>query len=90
MNRLVKIIGSAPSELPLEALIERLKIERVRVSASLDMFKTMPIRKTSTRIAKPKSNLPAGVTQKIIDACKAANITIDEFLETQRQLKGEQ
>jgi hypothetical protein len=89
MNRLVKIIGNAPSEISYEALLERLKIERVRVSASLDMFKTTPSRRVAVRTAaKPKTS--NGIPQKIIDACKAANITIDEFLETQRQLKGEQ
>jgi hypothetical protein len=87
MNRLIKIIGDAPSEIPIEVLIERLKLERVRVSASLDMYKMQPSRKVATTTIKTK--IPAGIPQKIIDACRAANITIDEFLETQRQLKGE-
>lgn len=89
MNRLIRIIGLAPSELSIDALIERLKVERVRVAASLDMFKLQPSRRIPTaKITQPK--MSSRVAQKIIDACKAANISIEEFLETQRQLKGEQ
>lgn len=49
MDSLVRVIGPAPSELPLEDLIEKLASERNRVRRSLLWFKTAPEAKARSK-----------------------------------------
>jgi len=55
MNRLVSILGPAPSELSFSELIARLEVERSRVRAALERFRTQPI-KSVVRTKKPTSD----------------------------------
>ena len=59
MNRLPSVIGPAPSELPLEALHARLRIERDRVRSALQAFKdgyalAKPAKTARTKTARAK------------------------------------
>ena len=46
MNQLPRIIGPAPSELPPDALIIRVRTERNRVREALARFKARPIKRS--------------------------------------------
>ena len=53
MNRLVSIIGLAPSEMPFSDLIAKLEKERNRVRAALETFRNQPLKATRTTKSKP-------------------------------------
>jgi len=74
MNRLVSIIGPAPSELSFPELITRLELERSRVRAALERFRTQPIKSA----ARPKK--PASDEAQIKRMIKDGLITQEEIL----------
>lgn len=59
MDRLINIIGKAPSEITEDCLLTKLRAERLRVTRGLDFLKTMAptgMRKTGAKSIKlPKS-----------------------------------
>lgn len=55
MDKLVRIIGEAPSEMPLEELRIKLLNERERVRRGLDYFKNVTLRKGKGRKKAAKS-----------------------------------
>lgn len=55
MNRLISVIGLAPSELSFEKLLERLRLERDRVRTALERFRAQPVKKTRAPQTKTRS-----------------------------------
>ena len=69
MNRLPSVIGSAPSELPLEVLWAKLRIERNRVRDALQAFKD------GYALAKPaKKKASGGKARQPSKAAKFDNL----------------
>ena len=80
MELLTRIIGPAPSELSDELLYDRLSIERLRVQASLQIFKDTP---TNAKVSKPKAKKAISGTAlatEALELCKQLNMTIDDFI----------
>lgn len=53
MDKLVHIVGKAPSELTLDELRERLTEERSRVRLGLSYFRQYTLRRSGTKTRKP-------------------------------------
>lgn len=83
MNRLVNIIGLAPSELPFTDLITKLQHERDRVRAALEWFKLRPIRTTKKARSATSSD-----EMDIKRMMKDGEITKAEILDIIRKAKG--
>lgn len=76
MRRLPEIIGPAPSEMPLEELVAKLRLERDRVRVGLKAFVEAPAKKQRTT-AKAKKK---GWTQKKMQAMlDEYGLTAEEF-----------
>jgi len=77
MERIVNIIGRAPSEISDEELFERLTKERERVVTSLQNYR--PAAKKATR--KPSISTEKKKMDKLLlDACKELGVTPEELL----------
>ncbi len=79
MNRLINIIGLAPSEIDFSLLVAQLTEERVRVRGALERFRTRPARGTRT----PSKN--ASEEMDIKKMLRDGEITKQELMEI---LKG--
>lgn len=73
MERLVRLIGPAPSELSKEALIEKLKTERLRVTASLQAFRT------TAPTQKKKEASPAKKKDPLETIAFQAGLSVEEL-----------
>jgi len=64
MNRLPSVIGPAPSELPLEVLYAKLRIERDRVRSALQAFKDgYAVAKPQKKASSPRAKQPSKAAQ---------------------------
>lgn len=72
MDRLTSIIGLAPSELPWNDLLVKLRVERERVRKALELWSSS--RGLKRKPSKPKGITPAGI--KLI--AKETGQTIEE------------
>lgn len=88
MNRLVEVIGPAPSELPPDQWMTRLRAERSRVRRELELFRIQGIptkRKSAPRTPAKKR----GVTNQQLKAmAREYNITIEEMLVILKKAEG--
>jgi len=75
MNRLVSVIGPAPSELSWDTLRQKLRLERERVRKGFDWWKSS-IGQKATR----KSGRKKGLTLKDIKlVAQSAGMTVEEM-----------
>jgi len=81
MDNLVRVIGKAPSEMPYDLLLERLREERERVRRNLIFLKNNP----SGKVKKAKGRTKKDITA----ALEAAGLTEEEFMKGLALLKGE-
>jgi DNA-binding Xre family transcriptional regulator len=88
MDRLIPIIGRAPSEMPKEELLEVLQRERDRVRKVQEEWERLNIKKP--RKGKKKAAKPKGLTPKKLDAlCKQLGMTPQEIVELLKKQKEE-
>lgn len=81
MERLVEIIGKAPSEMTKEELMESVKKERKRVSTALDAYAYSPPSKRK----KKKPKLAKSTKELLVEL----GLTEEEFLEAKKDLERE-
>lgn len=72
MNRLPSVIGPAPSEVPMEEFIIKLRKERQRIVNSIELWKKSPPKKGKTKRA-------SGLSNEIIRAAMEAGISPEEL-----------
>ena len=83
MNRLITIIGPAPSELTFSSLIEKLQLERQRVREALERFRLQPTKKP--RVAKTKVSSDEMDIKKML---KEGLVTMSDVREILAKRKG--
>ena len=86
MDKLVKIIGPAPSEMSDEEFALRLRKERVRVTTALDEYST------KARASKPRAKAKPLLTaqeQKLKTALEELGMTPEEFVEAYKEQQRE-
>ena len=83
MNRLITIIGPAPSELTFQHLVEKLQVERQRVRDALERFRLQPVKKP--RVAKSKATSDEMDIKKML---KEGVITMSDVREILGKRKG--
>ena len=79
MERLVEIIGPAPSEDP-SAFMERLRKERLRVGEELGRFAARPRGKTPKAPAGPTQKQKAAQLAAFEQLAKAQGLSLEEML----------
>jgi len=79
MDKLVNIIGLAPSELPFDQLIEKLQRERQRITTSIALWKQKGSWKQKGRSLRPEGPPARGLSMANIRALKAAGISPEKF-----------
>jgi len=84
MSRLVEIIGPAPSELSIDALIRKLAAERDRVRDSLIYFREQQL---SERAAPGLRRTAAKEERDLVKLAKATGLTIEQIKQL-KQIKG--
>lgn len=80
MDRLKQIIGPAPSELSGEELLQRVKKERLRVSAALEAYSYRP----APKAAKAKKGKIGKSVQGLL---LELGLSEEEFLDAAREVK---
>ena len=83
MNRLISVIGKAPSELEFPALLDKLRSERDRVRLALENFRNAPPKKTSKK--KPSVAAKAKQARSLL-----GNMSVEDFLEKVKLLEETQ
>lgn len=83
MNRLVEIIGPAPTELPLPALISRLRNERERIRVAIEEYKAQ----TYVTKAKPKPKAKDKAKPKLLAEAKKLGMSPDDVLALIQKIK---
>ena len=81
MNKLVSVIGPAPSERTFPSLIELLKVERERVAKFFSFAKPKRKTKSSPRVKKPKTTLNMAQVKAI---ALATGVSVDDLLRGDR------
>lgn len=85
MQRLINIIGKAPSELSFPDLVTRLSKERNRVRQALERFRTLPV-KTAKKPSQKKASSQG--EQDIKKLMKEGKVTKSKILELIKASKG--
>ena len=82
MQRLINIIGKAPSELSFTELITKLTQERNRVRQALEHFRTLPV-----KLPKKAKNKTTSEDKAIKNLMNEGQITKSKILELIQQAK---
>ena len=82
MEKLSKVIGPSPSELPFSDLLTKIRERRARVTESMAEFRAGFSPKKRKAQAKPKKGAKIKDLQRIVDSL---GITMDEFLERMKE-----
>ncbi len=86
MKKLITVIGLAPSEMPRDALMQRIRAEHQRVSVGVEAY--------GTQVKKKGKKAPAGPKKlsgkALLTHLKAKGVSLEEYndmLEIKRQIK---